>query len=246
MTSTVLAVVDGREITQQDLSELFQTLGQNASNFQGEEGKKQLINELVMQELLYSDALAQGLNNDTEYTDALERMQRTLLKQYALNKLLTSITVTDEEVANYYEMHKSSFKNPQTATASHILVATKEEAQSVLDEINAGLDFSEAASKYSICPSKSQGGNLGEFTRGQMVPPFEEAVFTMKTGEISGLVQTQFGYHIIKLDAISEESIPTFNEIMPQVKEQCLLAKRQDIYLNKQAILQNTYSVEIQ
>jgi len=245
MTNKVLAVVDGREITQDDLYELLQSIGQNAGNFQNEEGQKQLVNELVMQELLYSDALAHGLEKDAEFTSALERMQRTLLKQYALNKLLTSIQITDEEAEAYFESHKSLFKKPETASASHILVPTEAEASSILDEINAGLDFKEAAGKYSNCPSKAEGGSLGEFTRGRMVPEFDKVVFTMKDGEITGPVKTQFGYHLIKLDHISQEDIPSLSEVEAQVKEQCLLTKRQALYLNKQEELQKRYTVEI-
>ncbi len=245
MENKVLAVVDGREVTQNDLYELLQGIGQNAGNFQDEEGQKQLINELVMQELLYSEAIAQGLDNDAEFTSALERMQRTLLKQYALNKLLTSIQVTDEEASAFFESHKALFKKPEMATASHILVATEEEANSILDEINEGLDFKEAATKYSNCPSKADGGNLGEFTRGRMVPEFDKVVFDMKVGELAGPIKTQFGYHLIKLDKLSKEDLPTFNEVSAQAKEQCLLAKRQDFYLKKQEELQKVYKVEV-
>lgn len=245
MENKILAVVDGREVTQTDLYELLQTLGQNAGNFQDEVGQKQLINELIMQELLYSEAVAEGLDKDQEYLAALERMQKTLLKQYALNKLLTSVEVTEEEAQSYFETHQASFKKSETASARHILVSTEEEAQSILTEINAGLDFKEAASKYSSCPSKADGGNLGEFTRGRMVPEFDQAVFTMKAGEIAGPVKTQFGYHLIKLEHLSGEAAPNFNEIGPQVKEQCLMAKRQNLYLNKQKELQAIYPVEI-
>jgi len=83
--------------------------------------------------------------------------------------------------------------------ASHILVSTSEEAESVLSEIKAGGDFGELAKKYSSCPSKGQGGDLGYFAKGQMVKDFEDAAFSLKEGEVSGIVKTQFGYHIIKL-----------------------------------------------
>lgn len=245
MENKILAVVDGRDITQNDLYELLQNIGQNAGNFQDEEGQKQLINELVMQELLYSDALSHSLDQDAEFISALQNMQRTLLKQYALNKLLTSVEVTDAEISDYFESHKELFQKPETAIASHILVTTKEEAESILDEVNNGLDFKEAAKKYSSCPSKAEGGNLGEFTRGRMVPEFDKAVFAMTPGEITGPVQTQFGYHLIKLDSLSKEASSDLGEVISKVKEQCLLAKRQDLYLKKQEELQKTYTVEI-
>ncbi len=245
MENKVLAVVDGREVTQSDLYELLQSIGQNANQFQDAEGQKQLVNELVMQELLYSEALAKGLDQDAEYKNALMHMQKTLLKQYALNKLLTSVTVTDEEARAYFDAHSALFKKPETARASHILVSSKEEAEKILGEIKAGADFKEAAAKYSSCPSKNAGGDLGEFTRGRMVPEFDAAVFNMAPGEITGPVQTQFGYHLIQLDSLTKDDAPDFSEVLGKAKEQCLLAKRQDTYLAKQEELKNVYSVEV-
>ena len=83
--------------------------------------------------------------------------------------------------------------------ASHILVSTLEEAEKVLSEIKSGGDFGELAKKYSKCPSKENGGDLGYFEKGQMVKEFEDAAFSLNEGEISGIVKTEFGYHIIKL-----------------------------------------------
>ena len=82
--------------------------------------------------------------------------------------------------------------------ASHILVKKRSQAVSILEEIQNGADFAEMARKYSICPSGKKGGNLGFFTRGQMVKEFERTAFSLGKGEMSGLVKTEFGYHIIK------------------------------------------------
>jgi parvulin-like peptidyl-prolyl isomerase len=82
--------------------------------------------------------------------------------------------------------------------ASHILVEKQSQALKVLEELKAGSDFKELARKYSTCPSGKRGGDLGQFDRGQMVREFEQAAFALKVGEVSGLVKTKFGYHIIK------------------------------------------------
>jgi len=85
--------------------------------------------------------------------------------------------------------------------ASHILVPNKQSADKVLYELGIGKDFAEVAKKSSVCPSRENGGDLGFFGKGQMVKEFEDAAFGLKVGEVSGLVQTQFGYHVIKLVA---------------------------------------------
>lgn len=245
MENKVLAVVDGREIKQSDLFNLLQSIGQNAGAFQSAEGQKQLIDELVMQELLYSDALAQNLQDEEAYKNAVEEMSKTLLKQYAMKKLLDTIDATEEEVKDYYDQHESLFTSPEKAVASHILVDTEEEAQKIAGEIKDGLDFKDAAMKYSSCPSSSQGGSLGEFTRGQMVPEFEEVTFSMTPGAISEPVKTQFGYHIIQLDNLQKAGTMPFETAKAQAKEQLLMAKRQALYLSKREELSSRYSIEV-
>ena len=245
MNTNIIAKVDGREVTEQDLHALVQNLGQNAARFSGPEGRKQLVEELITQELFYSDALEKGLDKDAEFIAALDSMKNNLLKQYALSKLLSSITVSDEEAEAYFNAHTEMFKPQPSATASHILVSTQEEAEKILTEINEGLDFAEAASKYSSCPSNARGGDLGQFQKGQMVPEFEEAVFSMQPDEISAPVQTQFGFHIIKAGQVNEATDVTFEEVKENVKRHCAQVKSNEIYLNKQTELKAKYPVEI-
>lgn len=245
MENKILAVVDGRNITQSDVFHLIQSIGQNAAAFQGAEGQKQLLEELVMQELLYSDALKQGLQEEEDFKNALEEMKKSLLKQYAMKKLLDGIDAEESEIKEYYEQHTSSFSSPEKARANHILVDTLEEAEKIAEEIKAGLDFKEAAKKYSNCPSSSQGGALGEFTRGQMVPEFEQATFSMTPNSISEPVKTQFGYHLIQLESLTPAGTMPYESVKAQVKEQLLLAKRQALYIEKRQELGKQYIVEM-
>ncbi|HLS52495.1 MAG TPA: peptidylprolyl isomerase, partial [Tissierellaceae bacterium] len=128
--------------------------------------------------------------------------------------------------------------------ASHILVDTMEEAQKVMEEINNGLTFEEAAGKYSTCPSKENGGDLGQFSRGQMVPEFEEEAFKMEEDSISEPVKTQFGYHIINLKEKDAGGLNSFDEVKNQIHENLLRLKQQEKYLNKIDQLKNEYKVE--
>lgn len=245
MENKVIAIVDGREITESHLVSLVQSLGQNAARFAGEGGRQQLVDELVTQELFYSDALANGLDKDEEFLAAAQNMYSTLLKQYALSKLLGTVKVSDEEALAYFNDHKDTFKTAPTARASHILVDSKEQADAILAEIKDGLSFEEAAQKYSSCPSKERGGDLGEFGQGQMVPEFEQAVFNMKANEISEPVQSQFGYHLIKLAALNEAKDANFEDVKDKVMQFVMSMKHNEVYTNKQTELKSKYTVEM-
>jgi len=242
----VLATVNGKDITNRDVDFLMQSLGpQGASQFNSPEGRMQLLNELINQELLYLEALEKGVDKEEGYLNELERVKADLLKQYSLRKLLGSVSVTEGEILDYYNQNKDKFNKPESVKANHILVDTKEKAEEILNEIKEGLDFQEAARKYSSCPSKNNGGNLGYFTRGRMVPEFEEAAFKMNKGDISNPVKTQFGYHLIEVTDKKEPQISKFDEVRDQIY-QILLGKRQnEIYLKKTRELKDNYEVLI-
>ncbi|AOY75237.1 peptidylprolyl isomerase [Clostridium formicaceticum] len=240
----VLAVVGNREITEGDLQTIIRSLDpQRAMQFQTEEGQQRLLEEIIDQELMYLDAVDNNMPNDEAYQKELKKISENFLKQYAINQLIKDVKVDDKEIEDYYENHKEYFRNPAAAKASHILVDTEEKAESILKEINEGLSFEEAASKYSSCPSKAQGGNLGEFSKGKMVPEFEEAVFNMEKGEISKPVKTQFGYHLIKLFDRKKEDTKTLSEVKDRLTQQLLGQKQQQLYLEKVEGLRNKYTV---
>ena len=245
MEDKTLAIVDGRKIQDSDVHSLMQNLGQNAAQFQGEEGKAHLLNEIVAQELLYSDAVEHKLADEEAFKTVLEQMEKSLLIQYAANQLMTSVTVEDADVKAFFEANKENFKQEVTATASHILVEDMETANQALEEIKAGLSFADAAAKYSTCPSKEQGGQLGEFSPGRMIPEFEAVAFSMKPGEISDPVETQFGVHIIELHTITNPEEVSFEAVEDQVKQQCLAAKQNEAYSKKQDELKAKYKVEM-
>lgn len=242
----VVAKVNGKEISQDDVLKFLNEIGpQVAMQFQSPEGIQRVVEELVNQELLYLDAIENKLDKSQEFEDMLEQTKNTLLKSYALNKLIADEEVSEEETKNYYDEHAESYKKKESLIASHILVDSEEKAEDIIKEIDGGLSFEEAAGKYSSCPSKDVGGALGEFTRGQMVPEFEEAAFKMEEKEISKPVKTQFGYHIIKLIEKRPEGQMPFEEVKSQIFEQVLRLKQQDKYLNKIEELKGKYPVEL-
>jgi peptidyl-prolyl cis-trans isomerase C len=126
------------------------------------------------------------------------------------------------------------FNTGDTVSASHILVDSAEQAEALMAAIQAGeIAFEAAAQEYSSCPSGQQGGSLGEFGRGQMVPEFDEACFTMEVGELRGPVQTQFGFHIIRLNARNEAKIMEYSEVKENIEQHLMNQKQTDAYRSK-------------
>lgn len=245
MENKLIAIVDGREVRESDFNMLMNNLGQNAAYFQGEEGRKKLVEELIMHEMVYSDALENDLEKDEEFINVMNVMKKSMLQQYGLSKILNQVTVSDEEILEYYEKNKKLFVTGEMVRASHILVDTEEKANEILEDITDGLSFEEAAEQFSSCPSKSAGGDLGQFGRGQMVKEFEDAAFSMKKGEISEPVKTQFGYHIIKLTDHISASDSSLEDVKEDIRKNCIIAKQDKVYLDKKSELKEKYKVEI-
>jgi peptidyl-prolyl cis-trans isomerase C len=155
-----------------------------------------------------------------------------IMAEELFNKRTASIKPVSEQAARaFYDNNEERFAQPERVKASHILLtvnqndpeatraAKKAEAQRILGELKKGADFAEMAKKYSDCPSKQQGGDLGYFERGRMVPEFEKAAFGLKTGQMSGIVETQFGYHIIKTTDHTAASTVPFDQAKQNIMQ---------------------------
>ncbi|WP_058990459.1 peptidylprolyl isomerase [Anaerococcus rubeinfantis] len=227
----ILAKVNGKEIKQSDVITFISQM-QGGQQFMNPQGIHQIADELINQELMYIDAKENNLDQDKEFKDQLEITKENMLKNYAMHLLFDSIKVSDEEIKEYYENNKEVVKKPKSYKASHILVEDEKSANDILEEIENGLSFSDAADKYST-DKASKGGDLGEFPKGAMVKEFEDALDELKEGEISKPVKTQFGYHIIKLDHTHDEYLPELDEIKDRIHDTLLMIKRQEKYLEK-------------
>lgn len=246
MSEKVLAKVNGRAITENDLNMFYQTLGQQVqSQFQGEAGMQRLLDELIFQELFYAEAVETKVEETEAFKAELEKAKESLLKQFNIKTLIEAVEITEEEAKAFYAENPQYFKVGEQVTASHILVDTEEEAQKVVEELKGDMTFEDAAKKYSTCPSNEVGGDLGSFPKGQMVPEFEEAAFAMETDTVSEPVKTQFGFHIIKKTGHQEESTRTFEEVEGQIKQQLLIQKQNATYLEKVEGLKQKYTIEM-
>jgi peptidyl-prolyl cis-trans isomerase C len=191
----------------------------------------------------FAEALkAEGLTEKTLYR-LIER-ELTVRKVRAAKIRPTAKPVTDEDVTDFYEENKQRFVEPEKANACHILIKASPDAsdqerteargriQAVLEEARGGVDFAELAGKYSDCPSASQGGELGYFERGDMVEPFGETAFKLKPGELSDIVETRYGYHIILLKDKKPSAQLKFEDVSKQIR-QFLYDQEMDIALEK-------------
>lgn len=225
----VLAKVNGKEILLSDVYNLMSAMP-DRDRFNNEEGVKALADELVNQELILEDAKKREIDKEKQFQDELDLVKDNMLKNYAMQKILNQVQIDDKELENYYNENKESLFNSSTYNASHILVDSLDKAKEILEEINNGLDFADAAKKYSIDPSKENGGSLGTFPKGVMVKEFQDGLDSIEVGQISKPVKSQFGYHIIKLDGKKEED-NSFEKIKDQVKATYEMKKRQEKYL---------------
>jgi peptidyl-prolyl cis-trans isomerase C len=186
---------------------------------------------------------------DLSLDDLQSQIKRDLMLQRFIDtQFVKNITVSDQEAKAYYEGNLSMFKKSEEIQASHILIkvdpeakeADKAKARAKLEKIQKKLkkggDFAALAGESSDCPSKARGGDLGYFGRGQMVKPFEDAAFSLKKGEVSDIVETGFGYHLIKVIDKKPETIIAYNDVkekLNQYLKQQKLRSKIGQYINK-------------
>ena len=243
MSKEVLAVVAGHEITEEDVNTFVKSLPREqqiyASNPQF---RNQCIEQITAIHLFAAYGEEEKLTETEEFEKIMKSARTDILAQLAMNKVMGSISVTEEEIKEFYEDNKAQFKKGETVSAKHILVKEEDECNAILAAINAGeKTFEDAAKESSTCPSGQQGGSLGEFGKGQMVKEFEDAAFAAEIGAVVGPVATQFGFHLIKVEAKSEASELPYEEVKGQIERQLMTGKQNTAYAAKVAELKAKY-----
>lgn len=262
----VAAVVNGTEISRKALDREVTMVTHRLGSQGRQVGEEQLgqvrsnvLNNMIDRELLYQDALKNGIKVDSKAVDAqLDKMKKNfsgeeeyqkalkmmntseadlktnigqgmVIQQLIETKVTPGIQITDAQNREFYDAHPEWFKKPEQVKASHILIkaepsageADKAAARKKIEEVQAklkkGEKFDALAKEYSQCPSSEKGGDLGYFSRGQMVKPFEDAAYAMKPGEVSDIVTTQFGYHLIQVTDKKPESTTPYEEAKDKI-----------------------------
>lgn len=190
--------------------------------------------------------------HETGYTvDFLrDEIHANLAIQQLLEKQIgTKADVSEEEIKTFFDANRENYGSPEEIRARHILIEAgsggKEKIESIQKEIQAGGDFQKLANDHSTCPSGKNGGDLGFFGRGQMVEPFEIAAFALEVGEISEIVETPFGYHLIKLDDRRPEELLSFDDVKDNIEQELRrrnVASQIEPYI---ASLKQNYTIEI-
>lgn len=246
MENKILARINGREITERDMQLAISKFPRERQGYlTTDEGKRQLLEQLISFELYYNYSKEIGLEESQEFNEKLEILKREILTQMAIEKVISEVNVTDEEIKDYYESNKKAFTIGESITAKHILVDNEELAKEIKDKVENGMTFESAAEEYSSCPSKAQGGSLGKFGKGQMVPEFEKAAFELEIGVVSEPVKTQFGYHLIKVENKEEAKAKSLNEVEGTIKSGLSQEKQNYKYMSFTDDLKKKYLVEI-
>ncbi len=229
--SDILVTVNGKNITKQDAEQFVAATARNAHFTQLDKAQQNMIKERLVEKVLFTElAKKEGIDKNPEFIKNMAKIKEELLVNMWMKMQLENAIVSDSEAKEFYEKNKAKFEQPETVKASHILVKTEKEAKAIIDELKPHKDaklkaaFAALAKKKSTGPSAPKGGDLGTFTKDQMVPEFSEAVWTLKDGTITlEAVKTQFGYHIIYLEKKNVAEPISYEK----VKEKIILSLKQ-------------------
>ncbi len=244
-----LAKIDNTTITQADFDREFQALPDYAQQlFTDNAGKEKFLNEIINKEILYKEAVKKGFDKNADYLKKVEEFKKlSLVSELFEKEIAAKAKVSDQEAKDYYEKNKNDFIVAKEIKASHILVKTEAEAQSVLARLKKGEKFEAIAKAVSIdTGSAKNGGDLGFFKKGQMVPEFERAAAALKPGEVtSSPVRSPFGYHIIKVtDKKTGEAIP-FEKVHDMLLQKLSGERQKAAFETYMTELKKTHNVEI-
>lgn len=227
----VAARVNGKALTDADMKLAEAEIGSDLGSLAGTARRRVLAEFLIETQLLADAAEAQKLATPPSKAGNPQYWQRRGLRDAYFEQVIAK-SVDDKEVKSFFDEHIGSKKPEDEVKARHILVESKAKIQELHQQLQKGADFADLAKQNSTDPgSKDQGGDLGFFVRGQMVPAFEEAAFALKPGEFSEPFETQFGWHIVKVDARRERAAPPFEAIKDRLRAAVIHYKAQQIVL---------------
>lgn len=238
---SVVARVNGVEVTERELALAEVDLLEQFSQVPADRRRGMILNALLDIKVLALAAEEAGLADEANFKAQMAfNRARTLHNNYFQSNALDKIS--DEDMKKRYDIEIKNFPKTREIRARHILVETEEAAKAIISELDGGADFVELAKEKSTGPSGPQGGDLGYFGRGQMVPEFETAAFDLETGSYTKEpVKSQFGFHVIMKEDERDSQPPSFEQVQGQIRQ--ALARERYFKLTQDA--RSTYEVEV-
>jgi peptidyl-prolyl cis-trans isomerase C len=223
----VVATIDGKPITEGDLAVAESEIGSDMGTMPGPQKRTSLLEFLIDNQLFAEAGEKAKLDQGPDFETRLAYLKRRALRELYFEKVIKG-SVSDADARKIYDDQVKLLKPEEEVSARHILVETEEQAKELKAKLDKGADFAQLAKENSKDPgSKDDGGNLGYFGHGQMVPQFEEVVFKLKKGEVSDPVKTQFGWHLVKLEDSRTKQPPAFEIVKDRIAQSLLLQKAQ-------------------
>lgn len=237
------------KITESDLKEEMDNLPEQLKHLvTTKDGKKEFIDSIVKREIVYLEAQKEGIDKDEKVIRDLEKIKkRVVIDAYLRKKIISDTKVDEKSLKEYYEKNKKDFTEPEKTHSKHILVKDKKLADEIYEKLKKDPSkFESLAMEYSIDSSGKQGGDIGAHEKGTLVPEYESALEKLKNpGDISPVVKTQFGYHIIKLVSREKGKTPAFEDIKDELKEMYLRENQKKVFDNLIEELKKKYSIKI-
>ena len=258
--SQVVAVVDGEKITDKDLLPAVSQISQGRFATLSPQVQERVWNmaleQVIAQILIEKEAKSDGTLKDREFQKdleiALKAFKRQVIADLWIKREFDKIHISEKELKEYYQKHISEFVQPQQVHARHILVKTEQEAKYIISILSKyhgerlRSEFIEVAKQHSIGPSGKNGGDLGYFAKGTMVPEFDSAVFSMDKGAISKTpVKTNFGYHIIYIEDVQPAKTLSFDEVKQFIEQKIKVEKFQEFVQRKIEELKSKANIKI-
>jgi len=235
--SDILATVNGKNITKQDAETFVNASAPQAHFSTLDKSQQDMIVDRLIEKTLFTELAAkEGIDKKPEFQRNMEKIKEELLVNMWMKEQMDNAVVSDSEAKAFYDKNAEKFKQKASVHARHILVKDEKDAQAIIDEMKnlkgdaLKTKFIELAKSKSTGPSGPKGGDLGSFTKGQMVPEFSKAVWALNVGDITKTpVKTQFGYHVIYL----EEKKPASSVPYEQVKDKIVASLKQKQFAAK-------------
>lgn len=258
-SAKTLVSVNGKPITQEEVDqELMQATQGRFNQVPADRQaafRQQVLQQLIGKELIYDDAKKSSITKSAEYKREYKKLEERMKKELAIQvwqkKLLDSIKISNKELKDYYKKNIDEFREKESVHARHILVKTEDKAKKIIAQLKSlsgeklKEKFIELAKKESTGPSGPNGGDLGYFSKGQMVPAFNDKVFSMKKGTITTTpVKTQFGYHVIYLEDKKPSMTRSFDEVKAFIEQRLKMEKFKAVMKKKMDELQKKATIK--